>query len=170
MKPCSALALLIVLTSCATQPIPSNMSVTSFGVYGNWCGPDHPKDMSTAGLPIDGLDASCMRHDMCYAEKGKYACECDKILSEELKTNLLANNYPAEQKYYARSFYQYFKGSWCNGTPDSKIGASRALHNIYNNTSEKAVSIYDYIVGNPEEHSENESAPVTTSQNDVKKK
>ncbi len=165
-----AFTLWITLVSCGSQPVKPNANITTFGVYGNWCGLDYPRYMNTAALPINELDASCMRHDMCYAEKGKYDCECDKILSEELGTNLLANNYPVEQKYYARSFYQYFKGSWCNGTPDSKIGASRALQNIYNQTSQKAVNIYDYIIGNQEAPSNTESAPIITSQNEVKKK
>ncbi|MES2673350.1 MAG: hypothetical protein V4660_03880 [Pseudomonadota bacterium] len=163
---------IITLASCGSQPVKPNINITTFGVYGNWCGLDYPRNMSTAALPINELDASCMRHDMCYAEKGKYACDCDKIFSEELGENLLADNYPTEQKYYARSFYQYFKGSWCNGTPESKVGASRALQNIYNQTSEKATNIYDYIIGNQEGSADDESAPIITSQsqNGVKKK
>lgn len=170
IKPCFTLTLFIGLMSCASQPMKPTSTVTTFGKYGNWCGLDYPRNMNTAGLPINELDASCMRHDMCYAEKGKYNCECDKVLSEELETNLLTDNYPTAQKYYAQSIYQYFKSSWCNGIPDSKIGASRALQNIYNQTSQHAANIYDYIIGSQEEPSSTESSPIITSQDEVQKK
>ncbi len=158
---------IITLSSCTSNSLHRE---PSFALYGNWCGPEHPKIMSNALLPIDQLDASCMRHDLCYADKGNYACECDKIISEELKVYLLAESHSPDQKYYARSFYQYFKNSWCYGTPDSKTGASRALHSLYKNTSEKTTSVYDYILGGEEEHAAPEGAPVTTSQHKLKKK
>lgn len=54
-------------------------------VYGNWCGPNHPVNMSRANGPVDALDATCMRHDYCIAAKGAYSCGCDIALLQELR-------------------------------------------------------------------------------------
>ncbi len=54
-------------------------------VYGNWCGPNHPVDMSRAGPPVDVLDAACMRHDYCVAAQGEYDCGCDISFLQELR-------------------------------------------------------------------------------------
>lgn len=54
-------------------------------VYGNWCGPNHPVNMSSAGAPVDLLDAACMRHDYCTAAQGDYNCGCDISFLQELR-------------------------------------------------------------------------------------
>ncbi|MCK4713378.1 MAG: hypothetical protein KAT26_10915 [Marinosulfonomonas sp.] len=54
-------------------------------IYGNWCGPSHPVDMSRAAPPVDRLDAACMRHDYCVAARGDYDCGCDISLLQELR-------------------------------------------------------------------------------------
>ena len=54
-------------------------------VYGNWCGPNHPVNMSRANGPVDGLDAACMGHDYCIAAKGEYSCGCDIAFLQALR-------------------------------------------------------------------------------------
>lgn len=54
-------------------------------VYGNWCGPNHPVNMTTASPPVDPLDAACMRHDYCIAVRGEYNCGCDIPFLRELR-------------------------------------------------------------------------------------
>lgn len=54
-------------------------------IYGNWCGPNHPVNMSRAGPPVDPLDAACMRHDYCVAAQGEYNCGCDISFLQELR-------------------------------------------------------------------------------------
>ena len=60
-------------------------------LYGNWCGPNHPVDMSRAGPPLDQLDAACMRHDQCFAALGDQNCNCDISLLNELRTTAWPN-------------------------------------------------------------------------------
>lgn len=50
----------------------------SIPVYGNWCGPGHPKRGNPP--PIDAVDASCRRHDRCYSKRGYSNCRCDRNL------------------------------------------------------------------------------------------
>lgn len=147
MKRLSIIAFALLVNACSSSPA----KMSAVGVYGNWCGYDHPSDMSTAAPPVDELDAICMRHDYCYVEKGQFACECDKALNEELQANLSANKYQGQQKHFARSFHHYFKGSPCAGTPDGKLGPSKALQNIYKGTKKKAIGLYDRLVGTPAE-------------------
>jgi hypothetical protein len=73
--------------SGSTAPVRSDMRGT-FPVYGNWCGPDHPKLLAgNEPPPIDSIDAACMRHDKCYAENTYFSCSCDVKLWSELRTN-----------------------------------------------------------------------------------
>jgi hypothetical protein len=153
--------LVLFVTACSTQqtlppepalsissatPTHQPLITNSLGVYGNWCGPNHPKNIETADGPIDMLDASCKRHDLCYVEKGQYSCECDKIFNDELSTNLMNDVYQGKQQTYALMFYRYFKGSPCAGVTADKVGPTRLLENIYQGTKNKAASFYDRII------------------------
>ena len=60
-------------------------------IYGNWCGPNHPENMSRAAPPVDGLDAACMRHDYCVAARGRFDCGCDIGLLRELRATRWPN-------------------------------------------------------------------------------
>lgn len=162
------LGFVIALTSCATNDLqpetttePINQS-SVFSMYGNWCGLYYPKDISKAAPPVDELDAICMRHDLCYVAQGQFDCSCDQAFEENLSADLSENIYQGIQRIYARSFRQYILTSPCHGTPDGKIGASRALQNMYMNTTRKANGIYDYIRGSniEEENSELEKPDV----------
>jgi len=58
----------------------------SIPVYGNWCGPDHPRSFAFAASPVDPVDAACMRHDYCVAAQGEFDCGCDIALLNELRS------------------------------------------------------------------------------------
>jgi len=75
---------LLVLASVGGSVAQSNLQVYA-PVYGRWCGPNHPVDMSRAGPPVDMLDAACMRHDYCVAARGEYNCGCDVSFLNELR-------------------------------------------------------------------------------------
>lgn len=58
----------------------------SIPVYGNWCGPNFGK-----GEPVDGLDACCRKHDLCYDSLNvtglrgflsSSTCSCDNTLAQ----------------------------------------------------------------------------------------
>lgn len=71
-------------------------------VYGNWCGPNHPIDMSRAGPPIDSLDGACLRHDQCIAARGQFDCGCDIGFLNELRQTPWPNPAMAQD---ARAIY-----------------------------------------------------------------
>jgi hypothetical protein len=149
MKHVAVVVLAVVVTACSSQPTRTSIVPTNLVVYGNWCGFDHPRDPSTAPAPIDELDASCMRHDYCYVDKGQFACDCDKVFNDELQTGLSANRYQGYQKHFALSFHRYFDASPCAGTAEGKVGPSKVLQTIYKDVTKKAVGLYDHIMGNP---------------------
>ncbi len=64
----------------------SAMAQAGLPVYGNWCGPNHPRNPAVAAAPVDALDAACMRHDYCTAAQGRFDCGCDLTLMNELRT------------------------------------------------------------------------------------
>ena len=83
-------------------------------VYGNWCGPNHPLNMSQASAPVDQLDAACMRHDYCIAAQGDYSCGCDIPFLRELRGTAWPN--PMIQRN-ARAIYDAIALVPCN-SPD----------------------------------------------------
>ncbi len=64
---------------------PLGISAQGIPVYGNWCGPNYPSNPALAGPPVDALDAACMRHDICTAQRGRFDCGCDLALMNELR-------------------------------------------------------------------------------------
>lgn len=79
-----ALLVLLALQGCATSPR-NAATAGDMAVYGNWCGPGHPR-AGTNPPAIDEVDAACRKHDFCYAEKKYFACECDNRLLADLAT------------------------------------------------------------------------------------
>lgn len=51
----------------------TQLRAVAFPIYGNWCGPHYG-----SGTPIDLLDAGCKKHDVCYKDRGRHKCSCDK--------------------------------------------------------------------------------------------
>lgn len=110
-------------------------------VYGNWCGANHPKDMSIAEEPIDLLDQSCKKHDHCYADEGYLSCACDNVINQELIAGLKENKFGKTEAVVARSFHLYFNGSPCNGDHSTKVAPSRLIHNVVKKASDRTVDV-----------------------------
>lgn len=140
----------INLSPATTPAVSATINIdtgeTAYAFYGNWCGPDHPKDINHAQDPIDQLDAACMRHDYCYANKGYLDCDCDKNMNAEIKQDLNAGVYTRNQILIARNIHRYFSASPCDGNADSKIAPSRAAHKIYNHVKNRVNGILDRIM------------------------
>jgi len=82
--------------------LPMGAMAQSVAVYGNWCGPNYPRNPSLAGPPVDALDTACMRHDICTANRGRFDCGGDLAFMNELRTTRWQN--PAQQSI-ARGIY-----------------------------------------------------------------
>ena len=81
-----------LLSSCT---IFSNKDTAGkFPIYGNWCGPDHPK-ARTNPEPIDRTDLACQHHDKCYEKNGYLNATCDDNLITELKSFIPDNEIEA---------------------------------------------------------------------------
>ncbi|MBC6316165.1 hypothetical protein [Listeria grandensis] len=75
-------------------------------VYGNWCGPKHG-----GGKPIDYLDSICKSHDLCYADRGYFACSCDKMLIKRI--DQYAKKMKWKERLAAYAVKTYFKYAPC---------------------------------------------------------
>jgi hypothetical protein len=96
---------LFAISSCA---IFSNKDTAGeFPVYGNWCGPSHPKE-GTNPDPIDRTDFACQHHDKCYSEYGYLNAHCDENLITELKSFIPNNEIEALAR---KGIIAYFKKS-----------------------------------------------------------
>ena len=49
-------------------------------VHGNYCGPGNN---GPDKMPIDALDAACMRHDACTPDDAPPSCDCNARLASE---------------------------------------------------------------------------------------
>jgi len=147
------IALALMLGACASNRHQVKQETAGvFGVYGNWCGPDHPKVMDPPPDALDLLDASCMRHDYCYVEKGYLNCDCDKDLVKDIKHNLRARKYNAEQRKFAVSIANYFKGSPCENTKpaDAPQQAEESVVNKVLNTTKSGIGKFIDLLGGDE--------------------
>jgi hypothetical protein len=79
----SAVIILFLATSCAV--FSNKETAGQFPIYGNWCGPNHPK-AGTNPAAIDKTDLACNHHDYCYAAMGYLNKNCDDQLIAELKS------------------------------------------------------------------------------------
>ena len=113
--------------------------------YGNWCGPNHPQNILNASAPVDTLDTICQKHDICYAQTGYIACECDKQFNAEISSGLKNGSLKWREKIFARSFLLYFKGSPCLGDFSDKLAPSRAIHNVVKKIGATTETLVDKI-------------------------
>lgn len=115
-----------------------------FSIYGNWCGPNHPKDINNADNPIDLLDSQCKTHDLCYVDKGEYDCSCDRAMVLDIDKNQLNKFYNPKQYLLAQNIKLHFAISPCNGeVENNKVLPTRILTNIYNKTKDRALNLID---------------------------
>lgn len=116
MKRCISLMFLsisVIFAGVNVASAQSRFQITA-PIYGNWCGPQHPVDMSRAAPPVNLLDAACMRHDYCVAAQGEYNCGCDISFLQELRSTRWPN--PMVQNS-ARAIYDAIALVPCD-TPD----------------------------------------------------
>lgn len=123
------LILIIFLSGCASKAT-NQTTEGKFPVYGNWCGPSHPAK-GKSPIPIDEIDAACMRHDQCYGV-GYFSCECDDRLLKELfeikeqkwqgRKIVSGEEYKTFEKPIASAIRSYFALSGCN--PKGSIKSS----------------------------------------------
>ncbi len=142
----------LILTMCAASTEIDEKSTGSLAIYGNWCGPNHPKDVNDAPEPIDVLDATCKRHDLCYEKDGYLNCQCDAVFREEIRKDLKADSYDRTQRMYAKTAELHFAVSPCDGDGKGKAGPSKALHGLYNGVKIRIMSFVDRFSENNEEN------------------
>ena len=87
--------LLLILTA-----LPAWANGPAFPLHGNWCGIGHTGGPYSA--PVDPLDAACMRHDLCAAQRGDLNCGCDIAFMNELRNQPWPNPVIADK---ARAIY-----------------------------------------------------------------
>jgi len=132
----AVISLVLYMVAMAASPVVAQSNLQIFApVYGNWCGPNHPVDMSRAGAPVDPLAAACMRHDYCAAAQGEYSCGCDISLLQELRGTRWQN--PMIQRN-ARAIYDAIALVPCD-TPDGMT---------YKQTMFAIDLFYDVVSGN----------------------
>ena len=103
----------------------------SIPVYGNWCGPDHPRSLAFAAAPVDALDAACMRHDYCFAAQGEFDCGCDIALLTELRNTQWQNPRIASD---ARGIYDAIALTPCSNPSGVAFKQSMFMRDLYADT------------------------------------
>lgn len=120
-----------------------------FIVYGNWCGLNHPTDMTTAAEPIDLLDSQCKTHDYCYFEKGDFDCGCDRTMVLDIDQNQKMRRFTTEQYLLAQNIKLHFALSPCNGDVNgNKALPTRILTHVYKKSKDRIFNTYDRLIGN----------------------
>lgn len=143
------IAFTVMLTTTSTiaqaDSATDDESNDGYAIYGNWCGPKHPRNTATAAEPVDSLDSACKTHDICYEQKGDMDCGCDAALVKEIRQGIDRGMYATIQYQYARSIHNYFQGSPCNGDSKDKLLPSRLLHKAYERVKEGIDTIVDVV-------------------------
>jgi hypothetical protein len=105
-------------------------------LYGNWCGPNHPKS-GTEPIAIDDIDQACKDHDKCYGKHGYFKEDCDHILLRDL--DAIVRRKGRDLSLEQRLAIIEIKIAFGLVTPDTfpnlplefaKIGIRSVLHNI----------------------------------------
>ena len=79
-------SLALALVCAAADPVSAIKSFT----YGNWCGANHPPNLSDDPEPIDAVDAACRKHDLDYRVDG-WSGEADSELARDLVRLMQSN-------------------------------------------------------------------------------
>lgn len=144
------LLLASTLAACANaQPKVQRETAGRIAVYGNWCGPDHPKYLAdvTPPAPIDALDAACMRHDQCYDTHGYLACGCDATFTQELREQMAQGRYVGLEFATARAVHAHFAASPCTGDTAGKAAPVRLLRGVYDGGKRRVIEAYERVRG-----------------------
>lgn len=128
------LLLLPVIFGCASTSTATSQGIKEQGlpIHGEFCGPNIPALKSTdkrsqlAELqrisPIDGIDASCKRHDICYLERGYFNEACDKALIDDMQNFLRSKTSDTSCLALSYAIIDYFRLS----NPSSSTAGSYA--------------------------------------------
>ena len=111
MKKILLLVSVILFNSCASD---DDMVVTSFPLYGNYCGPDRPSMAANSPDPVDMTDFLCEEHDACYAQHGYMNPRCDAILLKEVKKLKPKSPQEEMQQKMLKSFLKKFENEKIN--------------------------------------------------------
>jgi hypothetical protein len=103
MKKIALLLGIVLLNSCSSD---DDMNVTSFPLYGNYCGSDRPGMATASANPIDMTDFLCEEHDACYAQHGFMNRKCDEILVNEVKKLKPKSPQEEMQQKMLRSYFK----------------------------------------------------------------
>lgn len=132
------IALLLIFLSfiagCASSPTATSQDIKEQGIpiHGEFCGPNIPtlkatdKRSQLAELrrisPIDDIDESCKRHDICYVERGYFNEACDKALIDNMRNLLRSKTSDTSCLALSYAIIDYFRLS----NPSSSNVASYA--------------------------------------------
>jgi hypothetical protein len=133
MKKILAFAVFLVFLSgfvVVSSPVFAQM-LPGIPVYGNWCGPDHPRSFAFASAPVDPVDAACMRHDYCVAAQGEFDCGCDIALLSELRNMPWPNPFLRET---ARGIYDAIALTPCRDPNGMAYKQSLFMKDLYFDT------------------------------------
>ncbi len=103
----TSIALITIFFICSCAIFSNKDTAGEFPIYGNWCGPDHPK-ANTNPAPIDRTDSACQHHDKCYETNSYLNKQCDENLITELKGFIPDNPIEAVAR---KAIISYFKES-----------------------------------------------------------
>lgn len=133
-----SISLCIFLIGCASSPRDPSTTGT-LPVYGNWCGPGHPRNGSNPS-PIDAIDAACRKHDNCYAQKKYFACECDNDLLVDLakikndkwkgRKQVSGDEYFEFENSTVRAIRTYFAATACSPSHPADIVAAVPIKTV----------------------------------------
>lgn len=134
----SSIWLCLLLFGCANTPRDRTVTGT-LPVYGNWCGPGHPRNGGNP-LPIDAVDGACRKHDNCYAQKKYFACECDNDLLLDLakikndkwkgRKQVSGDEYFEFENSTVRAIRAYFAATACSPSRPADVVAAVPLKTV----------------------------------------
>lgn len=133
-----SICLSFLLFGCANKSRDQSTTGT-LPVYGNWCGPGHPRN-GVNPPPVDAVDTACRKHDNCYAQKKYFACECDNNLLIDLakikndkwkgREQISGDEYFEFENATVRAIRTYFAATACAPSHATDVIASVPLKTV----------------------------------------
>jgi len=89
--------------------------------HGNWCGAGDANRAS----PIDALDAACRAHDLCYEQRGRGSCTCDRAIIKATASIVRNPKVPETLRSKAATVNSLFSAALCTETPKMPLRAGK---------------------------------------------